>query len=150
MNDKQLYIALPVICPHPWKLHDRISKHSVNLMQLSRVVKMQVRRTLKCLFESTTQCRNISTLVSLFLSTMWLFIVQALTKKIRKNKLLIVHIVIENEPSKSIRELVAIHVIFNWSKWPCGLKSGSASALLLGLRVWIPPRHGYFLVCIVW
>jgi len=34
-------------------------------------------------------------------------------KKIHKNKLLIVHIVIENEPSNSILELVAIHVIFN-------------------------------------
>jgi len=28
MNDKQLFISLPVICPHPWKLQDRVNTHA--------------------------------------------------------------------------------------------------------------------------
>jgi len=29
------------------------------------------------------------------------------------------------------------------SRWPSGLRLGSAAVRLLGLRVWIPPEHGY-------
>ena len=35
------------------------------------------------------------------------------------------------------------------SPWPCRIRHGSASALLLGLRVWIPPRTWTSLVSVV-
>jgi len=81
MNDKQLYIALPGICPQPWKLHDRVNTHSANLMRLSRILKLQVRRTMQCVFESEKQSTDISTFVSLFSSKMWSFIVHKCWQK---------------------------------------------------------------------
>jgi hypothetical protein len=107
-------------------------------------MKLQVRRTLKCLLESATQCRKISTILHYFHLQCDHLLYKCWQKYLRQNKLHIVHIDTENEPSKSILELVTINVIFNLSHWSFDLKRGSASALLLGLRVWIAKRAWIF------
>ena len=88
--------------------------------------------------------KNLNFSVIIFIYNVIIYCTSVDKKSLGQNKLHIVHIGTENEPSKSILELVAIHAIFNRSQWPFGLKRGSASALLLGLRVWITQRAWIF------